>query len=174
MQAQFLDEFARELGKIGARAFRRRHAMPVLIVSGRTAPVGKRKPAANPVGLSDTARERPDAMRALMGRVYPLTKLTGGVGPVVIGRALGTGVDVAIADRSISKRHCMFVAVDGLVNVSDCASTNGTAVNGAPVRGVAAVRLCGGEIITLGRLELTYETPAGFSELVGGLEGARR
>ena len=98
--------------------------------------------------------------------MYPLIKLTGGVGPVVIGRALGTGVDVAIADRSISKRHCMFVPVDGLVNVSDCASTNGTAVNGAPVRGTAAVRLCGGEIITLGRLELTYETPAGFSELV--------
>ena len=170
MAAQFLDEFARELGKIGERAFRRRYGVPVLIVSGRTAPVGKRKPAA----LSGTVRERPDAVRALISRVYPLIKLTGGVGPVVVGRAQATGVDVAISDPSISKRHCMFAAHegDGAVNLTDCASTNGTAVNGAAVLGAAAVPLCGGEIITLGRLELTYETPAGFAMLVGGLDGA--
>jgi len=166
--AQFLEEFARELGKIGARAFRRRYGVPVLIVSGRTAPAGKRKPAA----LVETARERPDGVRALMSRVFPLIKLTGGTGAVVVGRAQGTGVDVAIADPSISKRHCMFAPDDGAVNVTDCASTNGTAVNGAPVRGAAAVRLCGGEIVTLGRVELTFETPAGFAELVSGLEGA--
>ena len=172
MAAQFLDEFARELGKIGERAFRRRYGVPVLIVSGRTPPVGKRKPAA----LPETVRERPDAVRALISRVYPLAKATGGAGPVVVGRAPAIGVDVAIADPSISKRHCMFVACDGdgegAVNVTDCASTNGTAVNGAAVRGTAAVRLCGGEIITLGRLELTYEPPAGFAVLLGGLEGA--
>jgi hypothetical protein len=68
----------------------------------------------------------------------------------------------------------MFVAhdSDGAVNVTDCASTNGTAVNGAAVLGTASVPLCGGEIITLGRLELTFETPAGFAVLVGGLDGA--
>ena len=168
MAAQFLDEFARELGKIGERAFIRRYGVPVLIVSGRTTPVGKRKPAA----LLGTVRERPDAVRALISRVYPLIKLTGGAGPVVVGRAQATGVDVAIADPSISKRHCMFVTDDGAVNVTDCASTNGTAVNGAAVQGSAAVRLCGGEILTLGRLELTYETSAGFAVLVGGLDGA--
>jgi hypothetical protein len=164
--AQFLDEFARELGKIGERAFRRRYGGAVLIGSGRTAPAGKRKP---PVSL-DTVRERPDAVRALISRVFPLIKLAGGVGPVVVGRSVATGVDVAIADPSISKRHCMFVAVDGMLNVSDCASTNGTAVNGVAVHGSAAVQLCGGEVITLGRLELTYETAAGFAELVSGLE----
>ena len=168
MAAQFLDEFARELGKIGERAFRRRYGVPVLIVSGRTAPAGKRKPAP----LLGTARERPDGVRALMSRVFPLIKLTGGAGPVVVGRAQATGVDVAIADPSISKRHCQFAPDDGAVNVSDCAAPNGTAVNGAPVRGGAAVRLCGGEVLTLGRVELRFETPAGFAELVGGLEGA--
>jgi hypothetical protein len=164
--AQFLDEFARELTKIGERAFTRRYGVPVLIVSGRTAPVGVRKPPA----LLETAREPPDAVRALISRVYPLVKLTG-AGPVVVGRALATGVDVAVADPSISKRHCAFVAHDGdgAVHVTDCGSTNGTAVNGAALRGTAAVRLCGGEIVTLGRLELTYETPAGFAVLVGGL-----
>jgi hypothetical protein len=167
--AQFLDEFARELSKIGERAFRRRYGAPVLIVSGRTAPAGKRKAAP----ATDTARERPDAVRALMSRVFPLIKLTGGAGPVVVGRAQATGVDVAIADPSISKRHCLFAPDEGAMNVTDCASTNGTAVNGAPVRGDAAVRLCGGEVVTLGRLELTFETPAGFAVLVSGLEGAQ-
>ena len=170
MAAQFLDEFARELGKIGERAFRRRYGVPVLIVSGRTPPLGKRKPA---VPL-DTARERPDAVRALISRVYPLIKLTGGTGPVVVGRAPGTGVDVAIADASISKRHCQFAPDEGMVSIIDCASTNGTAVNGAQVRGTTGVRLCGGEVVTLGRLELTYETPAGFAELVSGLDRAGR
>jgi hypothetical protein len=165
---QFLDEFARELGKIGERAFRRRHAAPVLIVSGRTAPVGKRRPPA----LMETARERPDAVRSLMSRVFALAKPTGRVGPIVVGRALDSGVDVAIPDPSISKRHCQFAPDDGAVSVSDCASTNGTAVNGAPLRGATTVRLCGGEVLTLGRLELTFETPAGFAELVSGLEGA--
>ena len=168
MAAQFLDEFARELGKIGERAFRRRYGVPVLIVSGRTPPVGKRKPSA----LLDTSRERPDAVRALISRVYPLIKLTGGTGPVVVGRAPGTGVDIAIADPSISKRHCAFAPDDGMVSMVDCASTNGSAVNGVPVHGTAGVRLCGGEVLTLGRLELTFETAAGFIELVSGLDRA--
>jgi predicted component of type VI protein secretion system len=104
-----------------------------------------------------------------MSRVFPLIKAPGGVGPVVVGRVLAAGVDVVIADPSISKRHCLFAPDDGMVAVSDCASTHGTAVNGAPLRGGAAVRLCGGESITLGRLELTFETPAGFTELVSEL-----
>src|SRR5262245_64095136 len=77
--AQFLDEFARELGKIGERAFRRRYPVPVLIVSGRTPPARRRKREA----LLDTARERPDGVRALMSRVFPLVKQTGGIGPGV-------------------------------------------------------------------------------------------
>jgi len=163
--AQFLDEFARELEKIGERAFRRRHSVPVLIVSGRTAPVRMPRPAA----MVETARERPDGVRALISRVFPLIKLAGGGGPIVVGRALATGIDVAIPDPSISKRHCQFAPHSSGAAVIDCASTNGTAVNGVAVRDTSGVRLCGGEILTLGRLEVTFETAAGFAELVSGL-----
>ena len=165
MAARYLDEFARELEKIGERAFRRRHSVPVLIVSGRTAPVRMPRPAV----LVETARERPDAVRVLISRVFPLVKAAGGGGPIIVGRALATGVDVEIADPSISKRHCQFTPGGSGAEVGDCGSTNGTAVNGAAVRGLTAVRLCGGEILTLGRLEVTFETAAGFAELVSGL-----
>jgi hypothetical protein len=162
---RYLDEFARELEKIGERAFRKRHGVPVLIVSGRTAPVRMPRPAA----LMETARERPDAVRALISRVFSLAKAGSGSGPIVVGRALVAGVDVEIPDPSISKRHCEFTPVGSGGEVVDCGSTNGTAVNGAVLRGPDAVRLCGGEVLTLGRLEVTFETAAGFAELVSGL-----
>jgi hypothetical protein len=174
VSAQFLDEYARELEKIGERAFRRRHGVPVLIVSGRIAPVRKlRPPGAG--SLLETARERPDGVRALISRVYPLVKLTGmGGGPIVVGRAPGEGIDVAIPDPSISKRHCEFTPAGDAVSVVDCASTNGTAVNGALLQGATPVQLCGGEVITLGRVEMTFESTAGFIELVSGVGGAGR
>ena len=165
MAALYLDEFARELEKIGERGFRRRHGVPVLIVSGRTAPVRMPRPAA----VMETARERPDAVRALISRVFSLAKPAGGAGPIVVGRALAAGVDVEIPDPSISKRHCQFTPGGSGAAVVDCGSTNGTAVNGAALRGPTAVQLCGGEVLTLGRLELRFETAAGFAELVSGL-----
>jgi hypothetical protein len=174
VSAQFLDEYARELERLGERAFRRKHAVPVLVVSGRIAPVRKpRRPGAG--AMLDTARERPDGVRALISRVYPLAKLTGTVaGPIVVGRAPGDGIDVVIADPSISKRHCELTPAGDAVSLVDCASTNGTAVNGAPLQGGTPARLCGGEVNTLGRVEMTFETSARFVELVSRLGGARR
>jgi len=52
--------------------------------------------------------------------------------------------------------------------LSDCGSTNGTSVNGEAVA-AAPVRLAGGETISLGRLQLTFETAPGFVELLGTL-----
>jgi pSer/pThr/pTyr-binding forkhead associated (FHA) protein len=78
-------------------------------------------------------------------------------------------VDVIIPDASISKRHCAFAAHDGAAVVTDCGSRNGTAVNGTKVGAAALVPLAGGETLTLGRLQLTFETASGFAELVGTL-----
>jgi pSer/pThr/pTyr-binding forkhead associated (FHA) protein len=163
--SRFLDDYARELRKIGERAFRHRYRSSVLVVSGRAAPqrrgrlqsevktvVGKREPVAG-----------------LVGRVFALVKRPEGTpGPVVIGRSDEGEIDVAIPDASISKRHCAFGARNGLATITDCGSTNGTLVNGTPVQGSWVMDLCGGELITLGRLELVFETPAGFAELVSG------
>jgi pSer/pThr/pTyr-binding forkhead associated (FHA) protein len=114
-------------------------------------------------------------VRALISRVYPLVKATGTLGgTIVVGRAPADGVDVVIADPSISKRHCELTPGDGVVNMVDCGSTNGTMVNGAAVHGAAPARLCGGEVLTLGRVEMTFETAAGFVELLSGLGGTGR
>jgi predicted component of type VI protein secretion system len=123
-----------------------------------------------------TAVERGDALRALLGQVFPLTKAARiAPGPVeaavIVGRTNDPGVDVTIPDLSISKRHCAFVAAsDGAARVRDCGSKNGTRVNGAKLDAASSVRLCGGETVTLGRLELTFETSAGFAEMVSGFQ----
>ena len=185
---KYLDDYARELAKIGERAFRRRYTTPVLIVAGRAGRAsarGRSGAAAAAARKSDvrTAVERGDALRALLGQVFPLTKAAW-TAPVtvqaavqvavqvavIVGRTKDPGVDVTIPDLSISKRHCAFVAArDGAARVSDCGSKNGTRVNGAKLDEGSSVRLCGGEMLTLGRLELTFETAAGFAEMVSGL-----
>jgi predicted component of type VI protein secretion system len=76
---------------------------------------------------------------------------------------------VVIPEYSISKRHCTFELGDGTMAIRDAGSTNGTLLNGSALAADAPVPLCGGEIITMGRFRLVYETPAGFLELVSGL-----
>jgi hypothetical protein len=162
-EGRFLDDYARELAEAGERAFRRRYDVPVLIVSGRV----ERK---TPRGSAEkTAAHRP-TLQGLLNRVFPLVKAPHTpTGPVVLGRIEGADIDVVVPDASISKRHCAFATQRGSAAVSDCGSRNGTAVNGAPVTSPEGVGLAGGETITIGRLEFTFETGAGFAELVGGL-----
>jgi hypothetical protein len=50
---------------------------------------------------------------------------------LVIGR--GTGCDVALADRTVSRRHARLFFRDGRWIVQDLGSKNGIALNGAPV-----------------------------------------
>jgi predicted component of type VI protein secretion system len=109
-------------------------------------------------------------LQGLLNRVFPLVKAPHTpMGPVVVGRIEGADVDVVIPDASISKRHCAFATQRGTAAVTDSGSRNGTAVNGAPITDPEGVSLAGGETITIGRLEFTFETAAGFAELVGSL-----
>lgn len=167
-EGRFLDDYARELAEAGERTFRRRYATPVLIVAGRTERKVARRTA------STTAPRRP-TLQGLLNRVFPLAKAPHTpMGPVVVGRVEGGDVDVIIPDASISKRHCAFATHRGAAAVTDYGSKNGTAVNGAPVAAASSVSLAGGETLTIGRLEMTFETAAGFAELVGSLEGRSR
>ncbi len=45
--------------------------------------------------------------------------------------------DVVIANRSLSKRHCVLVKTDGLLVIRDLATTNGTKVKGQKIRWAA-------------------------------------
>ena len=166
-EGRYLDDYARELAEQGERAFRKQHAAPVLIV------IGKRARKARRGSGVDTVTDRP-TLHGLLHRVFPLPGVAAeGAGQVVIGRAEDDGVDVIIPEASISKRHCTFAVDGGAVVLSDCGSTNGTSVNGEAVA-AAPVRLAGGETISLGRLQLTFETAPGFVELVGSMRTRSR
>lgn len=60
-------------------------------------------------------------------REIVLTKL-----PLTIGR--GADVDVPLADRWVSGRHCELFEMDGRLGVRDLGSRNGTLINGAYVK----------------------------------------
>jgi hypothetical protein len=168
MPVGHVDDFVLELKRLGEVTFRKRHASPVLIVTGR-ATGGKRADTdevTRVTSLKGSGKHR--ASLALVHRVFPLAKgANAPAGPVLVGRTAEN--DVSIPEYSISKRHCAFEVKDGLMTVADCGSTNGTKLNGTPLERGAAVPLCGGEQITMGRFTFVYETPAGFLEFVSGL-----
>jgi len=168
MAAGHVDDFVQELKRVGEVAFRKRHAAPVLIVTGR-ATRGKRADTdevTRVTSLKQSGKHR--ASLALVHRVFAIEKAPHApAGAVVVGRT--TENDVSIPEHSISKRHCTFEIREGLMTVADCGSTNGTMLNGTPLTADAPVPLCGGEQITMGRFTFVYETPAGFLEFVSGL-----
>jgi hypothetical protein len=63
--------------------------------------------------------------------------------------------DFPIQHPTISATHCELILADGGVRVRDCASTNGTFVDGQPVKEAA---LSAGQILRLGDVELLVET----------------
>jgi hypothetical protein len=73
-------------------------------------------------------------------------------GPVVLGRL--PECDVVVNDPNVSRRHAEFRRTAEGVVVTDLGSTNGTRVNGAPVR---EQQLASGDEITVGSTTLVFE-----------------
>ena len=69
----------------------------------------------------------------------------------LLGR--GTDCDLRMVDPGVSRHHAELRVEDGQVVLVDLGSTNGTFVNGQPVRRVA---LTDGTTITLGRTTLVF------------------
>jgi hypothetical protein len=174
MAAVYLDDFVQELRRVGEVGFRRRHTTPVLIVTGRATRGARADASASaevtrPIAVTPVTGRRA-APLALVHRVFPIVKAPHAPpGPVSVGRTSEN--DVVIPEFSISKRHCLFeLAADGGgMTIADAGSTNGTLLNGDALGGQAPVPLCGGEIITMGRFALRFETAAGFLEYVSAL-----
>ncbi|MFK4271052.1 FHA domain-containing protein [Streptomyces milbemycinicus] len=79
-------------------------------------------------------------------------------GQVRIGRS--ADADVPLDDPDVSRLHCaVTVADDGRVTITDLGSTNGTAVDGAPV-GPHAVPLPPGALLRIGESALRLHTPS--------------
>jgi hypothetical protein len=75
----------------------------------------------------------------------------------LLGR--GTDCDLRLVDPGVSRHHAELRVEDGQVVLVDLGSTNGTFVNGQPVRRVA---LTDGTRVTLGRTTLIFRQDGGY------------
>lgn len=75
----------------------------------------------------------------------------------LLGR--GTDCDLRLVDTGVSRHHAELRVEDGQVVLVDLGSTNGTLVNGQPVRRAA---LADGTNVTLGRTTLVFRQDGGY------------
>jgi hypothetical protein len=85
--------------------------------------------------------------------------------------------DLAIPISQLSRRHAVIEDFDGVIQVTDCGSQNGTAVNGEPLAG--SMQLKDGDVITLGdacdiTLRVGADNNAAVSKATAGATGAVR
>lgn len=73
--------------------------------------------------------------------------------PLTIGRLPDCGIQ--LSDRNVSRRHAQLRRQGDAVYVIDLGSTNGTKVNGVPVR---QHRLAPGDVLTIGMTSLRFES----------------
>jgi pSer/pThr/pTyr-binding forkhead associated (FHA) protein len=81
-------------------------------------------------------------------------------GEAVIGR--GAAADVSIPDPSVSRRHALARLEGTTVVVEDLGSSNGTQLNGSPVR--SATRAEHGDTLKVGAVELELRIEEGGTE----------
>jgi pSer/pThr/pTyr-binding forkhead associated (FHA) protein len=75
-----------------------------------------------------------------------------GAEPLVIGRLPECGI--VLADSNVSRRHAEFRRAGDTVVLTDLGSTNGTRVNGAPIRERI---LASGDEVSVGSTKLIFE-----------------
>src|SRR6266540_2562701 len=78
---------------------------------------------------------------------------------VIAGRT--AQCDVQLDDPSVSRRHCAIAFTDGVLQVKDLDSANGTFINERPIRESTARP---GDLIRLGAAILEVRDPAGLSQ----------
>ena len=84
------------------------------------------------------------------------------IGESTVGRSSQT--TIPIRDPSLSRVHARFTRTDDSVHLQDLESTNGTMVNGDPIR---ACNLLNGDFIVFGSISVSFEEPP---EIVSELE----
>jgi len=62
--------------------------------------------------------------------------------------------DCCLDDATVSSRHCEIIVRDGAVRIRDLASTNGTFIDGQPIKDAV---LLPGQTLRLGSLEIGFE-----------------
>ena len=111
------------------------------------APVGR---PSMPVAPPATAAPR--FFLEIEGRMHPVSHL-----PFVLGR--GSDADLRLDDKGVSRRHLQLSMQGGAVVASDMGSTNGTLINGAPLR--APVVLANGSLLRMGNTRIIFHSSTG-------------
>jgi hypothetical protein len=152
-------DYKEELQRLGPAGFQRAYFQPVLVTLGMA---GEINTSASSEGTSVVdLHDGIFACTRLTGRVFPVVKPQNSMrGPISVGRTSEN--DIAIPEYSVSKRHCIIATVNGEYRLTDMGSTNGTIVDGMPLRPQKPRRLSGGETISLGRLMLVFYFSEGF------------
>lgn len=111
------------------------------------APVGRPSmPVASP------ATAAPRFFLEIEGRMHPVNHL-----PFVLGR--GSDADFRLDDKGVSRRHLQLSMQGGAVVATDMGSTNGTLINGAPLR--APVVLANGSLLRMGNTRIIFHSSTG-------------
>jgi pSer/pThr/pTyr-binding forkhead associated (FHA) protein len=84
--------------------------------------------------------------------MYPINRL-----PFTLGR--GSESDLRLDDKGVSRRHVKLSAHDGAIIATDLGSTNGTLVNGAPLR--SPVVLTNGSLLRMGNTRIIFHSSTG-------------
>lgn len=116
---------------------------------GGYAPQGAHGAPASPAA---PAAVTPRLFLEINGRMYPINRL-----PFTLGR--GSESDLRLDDKGVSRRHVQLSAHDGAIIATDLGSTNGTLVNGAPLR--SPVVLTNGSLLRMGNTRIIFHSSTG-------------
>ena len=118
-----------------------------------TKPAAQQAPAARPnMPVAPPATAAPRFFLEIEGRMHPVNHL-----PFVLGR--GSDADLRLDDKGVSRRHLQLTMQGGAVVASDMGSTNGTLINGAPLR--APVVLANGSLLRMGNTRIIFHSSTG-------------
>ena len=116
---------------------------------GGHAPQGSHGAPASPAAPAAAA---PRLFLEINGRMHPISRL-----PFTLGR--GSESDLRLDDKGVSRRHVQLSAHNGAVVATDLGSTNGTLVNGAPLR--SPVVLTNGSLLRMGNTRIIFHSSTG-------------
>ena len=102
--------------------------------------------------VAPPATAAPRFFLEIEGRMHPVNHL-----PFVLGR--GSDADLRLDDKGVSRRHLQLSMQGGAVVASDMGSTNGTLINGVPLR--APVVLANGSLLRMGNTRIIFHSSTG-------------
>ena len=139
----------------------RESSLPTRITKPAAQPPQPPQPAQlqTPVGRSSSSMPVPPPAAGIPrffleieGRMHPVDRL-----PFVLGR--GSDADLRLDDKGVSRRHLQLSMQGGAVVASDMGSTNGTLIDGAPLR--APVMLANGSLLRMGNTRIIFHSSTG-------------